>query len=170
MSSPEPMKLDYCPAPPAQESPARTALVIVFAALLTLAHLGYTHAGALYLWKLSGGIQKQGRWTSYGDRDWAWTVPVHVPGGAVFYAGIKSRGVDGFRHYAKLEVAIGLLLLLLGSIAAGERLASLVAAILWRDRPIMGRYGWRLWWILLGWGWIPVPAAMSWIFQWTVIY
>jgi hypothetical protein len=39
-----------------------------------------------------------------------------------------------------------------------------------RDRPIMGRYYWRLWGILLGWGWILVPAEMSWIYQWTAAY
>ena len=56
-------------------------------------------------------------------------------------------------------------LLILGSIGAGWALAGLTRnVVLWR-RPLLGTRWWRLWAVLAGWIWVPVPAAMSWVYQ-----
>jgi hypothetical protein len=79
----------------------------------------------------------------------------------VFFAGSKIHVPAG---------PIAIILLLAGSVTAARCVASFGTALFWRVRPLMGRYYWRLWGILLGWGWIMVPADMSWIYQWTVAY
>ena len=108
-----------------------------------------------------GGIQQRGSWTSFGGTDFAPTVPIHVPAGIAFFAGIKTHVPTG---------PIAIILLLAGSVTAVWCVVSFGTALFWRDRPIMGRYYWRVLGILLGWGWILVPAKMSWIYQWTVAY
>ena len=151
------------------KSPARVATTIILTLLLIPTHVWYTFDVAYSLWELWGGIQRSGRMTSFGGTDLAPTVPLHVPGGFVFYTAIKAKGLDAFRQNPH-GGGFGVLLLLAGSIAAAFFATSLITAAVWRDRPIRGRYCWRLWEFLLGWGWILVPAEMSWVFQWTVVY
>jgi hypothetical protein len=122
----------------------------------TLIHfLWYTRVVAYWLWELSGGIRQEGRLTEFGASDWAWTVPLHLPAGLTFY-------VNGG--------PLGVLLLLIGSTAAGFAAATIIGGIASRRRPRLGRCGWRLGLFLAGWAWVPVPSAISWVYQWTVVY
>jgi hypothetical protein len=122
----------------------------LFFALLHL--VWYTRVVAYRLWELSGGIRQNGLLTEYGSSKWAWTVPLHVPAGLA--------GFDG----------IGLLLLFAGSIAAGFGIMAILEGIVSGRRAWLGSKHWRLWLFLAGWCWIPVPAVISWIYQWTVRY
>ena len=126
------------------------------AALFAVLHLlWYVRVIAYWLWEFTGGIQQYGQLTAFGTSNWAWTLPVHVPAGLSFYAGLHG---------------IGLLLLFAGSLAAGYGIMACLAGIVSRKRPRLGRKNWRLWLFLAGWCWIPVPAVISWIYQWTVVY
>jgi hypothetical protein len=116
------------------------ALIVGTVAFAAFHPLWYTRVVALWLWELTGGIQRDGRVTVYGTSDWAWTVPLHLPPGSV----------------------------LIGSLIAGFAAAELLLA--WRQRPVLGRRWWRLWLFLAGWAWVPVPATASWVYQWTVVY
>ncbi|VTR97520.1 unnamed protein product [Gemmata massiliana] len=113
----------------------------------------YVRVVALWLWELSGGIQREGRLAVYGASDWAWTTPVHLPAGLIF---ASPLGV------------VGILPLLAGSLLAGFAATALLLAGPSRSISRTGR--WRLWLFLLGWAWIPVPTPVSWIYQWTVVY
>jgi hypothetical protein len=125
---------------------------IAFAAL----HLvWYTRAIAWHLWELTGGIRQDGRMTALGTSDWAWTVPVHLPAGLLFYAGAGGPGV---------------VMLLAGSLAAGFAAACLVIDPWCRAQSLLHSWHWRLGLFLTGWFWIPVPSRISLIYQWTVVY
>jgi hypothetical protein len=117
--------------------------------------LWYTRVVAWWLWELSGGIRQEGRLTQFGASDWSWTVPLHLPAGLLFYAGLDL---------------LALLLVPGGSLVAGFAASSLAVAVVCRERPLLGRGWWRLWLFLAGWAWAPVPAAVSLIYQWTVVY
>ncbi|MBP3961022.1 hypothetical protein J8F10_37860 [Gemmata sp. G18] len=129
------------------------ALVVGTMAFAALHLLWYTQIVALWLWELSGGIRCEGRLAVYGASDWAWTTPVHLPAGLIF---VSPLG------------AIGILPLLPGSLLAGFAATELLLTDPSRSISRTGR--WRLWLFLLGWAWIPVPASVSWIYQWTVVY
>ncbi|MCE9560852.1 MAG: hypothetical protein K8U57_02245 [Planctomycetes bacterium] len=108
---------------------------------------------ALRLWELTGGIQHDGQLTAYGTSDWAWTVPIHLPAGILFFVGLD---------------VVGLLFVFAGSLVAGFAAVELLLAC--RVRPVLGYFRWRLWLFLAGWTWVPVPASASWVYQWTVAY
>ena len=134
------------------KSLAMGAGTLIFAILHLL---WYVRVVAYRLWEISGGIRQYGQLTAYGTSSWAWTVPVHVPAGLSFYGGLYG---------------IGLPLLFAGSLAAGYGVMACLAGIVSSERPRFGWKNWRLWLLLAGWAWIPVPAVISWIYQWTVIY
>ncbi len=131
------------------------ALVVVGTVAFAVAHfLWYTRVVAYRLWEITGGIRHDGALTGYGG-EWAWTVPVHIPAGLLFW----------------IEAGpFCLPLLLAGSVAAGFGAASLAASMTGGVKPRLGARAWRLWLFLAGWGWAPVPATLSWIYQWTVVY
>jgi hypothetical protein len=153
-------------AQPEATRPDRTDARPIILALLTIVffmgHLWYTHDVAYWLWELSGGIRKDGLLTVYGASPWAWTVPIHVPGGVMLYLGERLPCL--------MLNWLAMFLILGGSLAAGISLASTVIAVFRRDRPILGRFWWRLWMAVASWAWIPVPARMAWIYLWTVLY
>src|SRR4051794_2459883 len=115
--------------------------------------LWYSRVVALWLWELTGGIQREGRLTHYGTSDWAWTVPAHLPAGLS-----SSAGLGG----------LGILFVFAGSLLAGFAATEWLLAI--RNRPVLGPWRWRLWLFLAGWVWMPVPAPASWVYQWTAVY
>lgn len=123
------------------------ALLVGTVAFAGVHLLWYSRVVALWLWELSGGIQREGKLAHYGTSDWAWTVPVHL-----------SAGLGG----------PGLPFVFAGSFVAGFAAIELLLAI--RRRPVLGPWQWRLWLFLVGWAWIPVPAPASWVYQWTVVY
>jgi hypothetical protein len=134
----------------AMRPPALMCGTLVFAAVHLL---WYTRVVALSLWDLKGGVQQDGRMTAYGASDWAWTVSVHLPAGLFFVTGL-----DG----------VGLLFLLAGSLVSGFAAAELILGS--RGSHVLDAWKWRLWLFLAGWAWVPVPAAASWVYQWTVLY
>jgi hypothetical protein len=132
----------------------RQAGFLILTAALTVFHLTwYTRVVAWQLWELTGGICREGRWTTLGASDWAWTVPLHLPAGLL----LASR--------LSLLSLLGGLALLAGFLVAGYGAAALVVD-LWSRRL---RY-WRMALFLAGWFWILVPTKISWIYQWTVVY
>ncbi|MBN9120068.1 MAG: hypothetical protein J0I06_13040 [Planctomycetes bacterium] len=129
------------------------ALVVGTIVFAVVHFLWYSRVVAFRPWELSGGIQHEGRLTHYGTSDWAWTVPAHLPAGLSFSVGLGGPGI---------------LFLFAGSLAAGFAAAELLLAL--RGRSVLGRRRWRLWLFLAGWVWVPVPAPVSWVYQWTVVY
>jgi len=134
----------------------REAAILIGSIVLAAVHLAwYTRAVALRLWELTGGIREEGQLTHFGASYWAWTVPVHLPAGLFFAADIGC---------------LGLVLLLAGSLVAGFAAALLAAVLFSRKRYGARSWCWRVGLFLAGWLWIPVPATVSWIYQWTVVY
>ena len=115
--------------------------------------LWYARAVALWLWELTGGIHRDGRVTTYGTSEWAWTTPAHLPAGFFFRTDCGG---------------LGLPLVFVGSLVAGFAAAELCLSV--RGRPALGTWRWRLWLFLAGWMWVPIPATASWVYQWTVVY
>jgi hypothetical protein len=134
----------------------RQAAILTGTIVLTALHLiWYTRVVAWWLWELTGGIRHDGIWTAFGTSDWAWTVPVHVPAGLLCSADMGGLGIAA---------------LLGGSLAAGFAAACLVVPLWNRERYGVYSWCWRLGFFLASWLWVPVPARVSWIYQWTVVY
>ena len=126
---------------------------------LSVAHLlYYTRVVGYALFESRGGVQQSSGWTHYGGVDYAWTTPVHVPG-----CGLLAITADG-------GGLLGMLLILGGSLVAGWSLASVLAAAVMRRRALLGRYGYRTWLAVAGWGWVLVPVRLSWVYWLTVNY
>ncbi len=130
------------------------ALVVGTLTFAALHLLWYTRVVALRLWELTGGIHHEEQLTAYGTSDWAWTVPIHLPAGILFFVGLD---------------VVGLLLVFVGSLVAGFAAAELLFACRVRHSAL-GCSRWRLWLFLAGWAWVPVMASASWVYQWTVAY
>jgi hypothetical protein len=134
--------------PEVWRGPVTTALALA----LRLAHLAGCDWMSYELFRLLGGVAEDGRWTRYGGIEYAWTNLAWLPGGLLLSAG------EGF-------VAVGLLLMLAGSGVAAYAAAAAVAQIR------LGRLGWRVWLSLMLWfGWVPVPAAATLPYWYTVAY
>jgi len=131
---------------------AATALAL----LAALLHQWYAHDVAWMLWETSGGIMDYpDGWTHMGTKDWAWTIPIHLPAGACFAYDVKPWGI---------------VFLFLGSLAWGWVISQTVLAYCFGQHRPCGRYGWRLWIVFFGLAWVPVQGPWSWIWQWTVVY
>jgi hypothetical protein len=145
----------------------RAALVLLTLAFCIAHIICNAFLGDLFFaW--AGGVQKEPNgWTRFGGIDKAWTCPIYLPGCTVLEI---EEDIHGRTSVAQPYAVIGLLLILAGSLAAGWALASLVMAVRQDRKPVLGRYWWRLWLLVVGWGWIPVPLAFSWVYQWTVWY
>jgi len=118
---------------------------------LTLAfafgHLLYNSFVGYRLFVLSGGVQHMSNdWTKFGDITWAWTTPVYLPAGICF-------AIDDW--------ALGGLFIFGGSLITGWVTASLLMALR-KGNLTWGHRYWRLWLLLLGWGWVLAPADWTW--------
>ena len=146
----------------------RYALLVILTLAFGFGHLLYGWYVAGRLFELRGGVQKEPNgWTRLGGIDKAWTSPVYLPACILFEIGDKLHGP---RPAPQPYGCIGILLIFLGSLVAGFAAASLAVAVIRRQRPVLGRYLWRLWLVLIGWGWVLVPVEFSWVYRWTVIY
>jgi len=153
----------------------RCARLLVLTVGLAFAHLLYNWYLGFRLFELRGGVQKMPNgWTRFGGIDWAWTSPVYLPGCVVFEVGDKLYRRNHPRYDSpyppQLYGGIGMSLILAGSLVAGGAVASLILAALHRQRPVLGRWLWRVWLAVLCWGWVLVPVEVSWVYRWTVIY
>jgi len=133
----------------------RWLLFSVLTLVLTVVHVAYNHKFSYLLFKLEGGVTAEAKWTTYGGIDRTWENPVYLPGGVCMAIGGGP---------------IALFLLLTGSFVAGGSLASLLWAIAAWEKPILGKYYWRLLMLFLSWGWVLVPVQYTWVYFWTVKY
>ncbi len=148
----------------------RTGRLLVLAAGLTVAHFYYDYSVGYRLFELRGGVRKMPNgWTNYGGVDRAWTIPTHLPFCVI--ARITDKlDAAGLAYLRWILAPIGLVSLLAPSPLAGWVLASLIMAVCRREKPLLGGYFWRLWLMLLSWGWILVPAELSHVWFYTVQY
>jgi len=146
----------------------RYASIILLTLLLAVVHFLYNWQLGGYLFELRGGVQKMPNgWTSFGGIDRAWTSPIYLPGCTVLQIGDRLHGP---RSAPQAYGWIGIELILAGSVIAGWVAASLIVTAFRREKPILGKYLWRLWLFLFAWGWVLVPVECSWVYRWTVIY
>lgn len=144
----------------------RPGILALFVAVITALGLGalhllwYSRVVAYYLWEKSGGIvhcsNSNGTFgsTCFGAIDWAWTLPIHLPGGVFIRWAGPLCGV----------------LIFGGSLAWGIAVAAILYSLGMRHPRPLGRRWWRLWVAICGLVWIPVPAQFAWIYAWTVLY
>jgi hypothetical protein len=137
---------------------------------LAVAHVFYYYFIGLRLFELRGGVRKMPNgWTEFGGTDRAWTIPIHLPGCVILKIEDKLDAAGlGYLRYPLAPIA--LLSGFAPSPVAGWALASLIIAAFRRERPVLGRYLWRLWLVLFSWGWILVPSELSEVWQYTVRY
>lgn len=116
------------------------------------------------LYRLAGGVHEGIGMTGYGGTEYAWVNALWALGSVAM--GLADRG-GAFSWLG----GIGLLFILIGSLAAAYSLSSTLIRAVLRIRPVFGRYRWRLWLLIAGWLiWIPVPAEYSVVYGWTVLY
>jgi hypothetical protein len=132
----------------------RTTLTLVLTPLLTAAHFVYGVVASLEVFRLAGGIQEQGNWTTFGGIAWSGTNLAWLPGGLVL-------------PYFPI---VGLLLLLAGSFLVGLSTATVTANLGRGRRCLFGPYGWRLWALSCWLVWVPVPVKMTVTYWHTVAY
>ena len=144
------------------------AVLVVLTLALAFSHMLYNWHFGYRLFELRGGVQKgPSGWNRFWGIDKAWTTPIYLPACVVFEMGDKFHGS---RPAPQPYGFIGGLLILAGSLVAGFAVASLILAAILRQRPILGSCLWRLWLVIVGWGWVLVPVELSWVYRWTVIY
>ena len=137
-----------------------TLFVLVSAPLLATAHLFYSWAVSLYLYRLAGGIAYSGGWTQYGGAPFAWTIPLQLPGTFLLSWEKPAASTD----------MIAKALVLAASIAVGYSVASLAAGLILKERLAPPYAYWRVLTIILGMIWIPVPETLAFVYYYTVKY
>jgi hypothetical protein len=157
------------------DSVSHVIVLLVLTLVLAFGHMIYNLYFGYRLFELRGGVQKMSNgWTSLDGIDKAWTSPIHLPGCLVMDLGYKLYRHDHPRYdypYPPQPYScIGGLLVIAGSMVAGFVATSIILAALHRQKPILGRCLWRLWLVILTWGWVLVPFEASFVYQWTVRY
>ncbi len=144
---------------------AYAGLVALFAA----AHFAYDGYFGYLFYDWRGGVKDLGNgWVRFGGVPWTWENPVLVPAFALGDAVDKHPGMPG-----EARIALGIVgaALFLGAIAiSGWPPASLVRAWWKKEQPVCGKYYWRLWLLLLTWGWVLAPVEWTFVYQFTVRY
>jgi hypothetical protein len=134
--------------------------VLVSAPLLGGLHLLYSTMVGLYLYQIAGGITHIGKWTRYGGAQFAWTVPLELPGTVLLR----------FHEVGPWSDSLAKFLILAASLLTGYSAASLaVSFILKRERP-QSFLDWRMLALGLGIIWIPVPETLAFVYYYTVKY
>jgi len=150
----------------------RVRLILLIAGL-TVAHFYYDFSVGHRLFELRGAFRKMPikltEWTNYRAIDKAWTIPTDLPL-CVFAKIIDKLDAAGLPYLRCVFAPVFLVLILAPSTVGGWVLASLIVAVCRWERPVFGRYFWRLWLLLLSWGWILVPVELSLVYQYTVRY
>lgn len=143
---------------------------ILAALILTFFHFWvYRFVVSTFLWSLSGGIVTEEMWTHYGAKSWAWATPAEIPGCILSVDCLEDEYPSPCPENGLVRV-FSLVLFFGPSIMAGYVLISFAKAIMQKKSPVWGTFGWRLWGILLTWGWIPVPLRWTLVYQFTVLY
>ena len=141
-------------------SKSAALLVLVTAPLLGGVHLLYCTAVGLYLYQLARGVTQSGRWTRYGGAPFAWTIPLELPG-TVLLSSDK---------FGSLADSVAKAFIVAASLVTGYSAASLaVSFILKRKRPLP-YLDWRMFTLVLGIVWIPVPETLAFVYYFTVKY
>jgi hypothetical protein len=131
---------------------------IVLSLVLAVAHFAGSAWLSERLFELSGGIVTVGEWTQFGGIDYAWTNLSWLPGGML----LATRSpLSGF----------GFLLLFAGSGFAGFSVTVALAGLVTGAQPRFALWAWRLWGPLALWAvWVPIPAAATLTYWYTVAY
>jgi len=143
----------------------RELLKICWVIGIAFLHYVYACYVGLYLFEKAGGVQKlPGSWTFvYGGVDFAWTIPIHLPG---------TIALDIAREYHQQPgdffTVLALSLFLAGSLVTSYVIASFAINLMNREKINFGRYGWKAAVVVMGLSWIPVP--MTWSFAFNLFY
>ena len=131
---------------------------------LAVAHVVYASEVGLDIFKARGGFTYVGGgWTAIGGVERSWTPVAWLPAGVVFFVADRLH-IDGL-------AGVGLILALCGSIAAAVSAVKAVRVLCFSTERSFGRYGWKLWLLVLLWfAWFPVPFEMTWTYWHTVKY
>jgi hypothetical protein len=127
----------------------------------------YTYSVGLYFFEKIGGVQKHpGGWTHYGGVDYAWTIPIQLPGTIALEFNRqchKTNSSCDFDFASKI-------LIVAGSLLTSYVIASFAMNLMNREKIDFGRYGWKMIVFVAGIIWIPVPVRWSLIYHVTVLY
>jgi hypothetical protein len=143
----------------------RELLKICLVIGIAIVHYFYACYVGYYLFEKVGGVQTRGSWTGYGGVDFAWTIPIHLPGTIAMAIAREyhQRPGDVFAVFA-------FCLFLAGSLLTSYVIASLAMNLMNREKINFGCYGWRAAVVVLGMSWIPVPVTWSWVYNVTVLF
>lgn len=145
----------------------RAVGALAFLGLCIVAHFLYSASLSLFLYRLVGGIRKNGEWTEMGGAPFAWTIPLQLPGTALLRFTQHAHGnhvQDGFTFVGAL------LLFLAPPILFAYCTLAVLMDLLQLRRLCWGRWYWRAAVIVLALVWIPVPEEWAAVYQYTVVY
>lgn len=137
---------------------------IVIIPFLFIGHLAYELFVGHLLFKLAGGIREypDGRWTELGGISWAFETPLYAPGSYLMAkSNIGPCMWDGSPW--------GLLLIIIATTLTAIVTGQLIFKAVNKDNDKFGKYYWRLFIVLLGWVFIPVPVEMTLTYEFTVL-
>jgi len=137
---------------------------VVIIPLLFIGHLAYELFVGHLLFKLAGGIREypDGRWTELGGISWAFETPLYVPGS---YLMAKSNIGPCMWDGGPWDLFLILAATTITAIFTGQLIFKTVN----KDSDKFGKYYWRLFIVLLGWVFIPVPVEMTLTYEFTVL-
>lgn len=120
----------------------------------TAMHLVFSAVMSKLLFLASGGSTYAGTWDMSVWISYSWTNAAWLPGGMLFAATSGGSGMPS------PFIPLAPVLFLLGSVAAGWLLASVVVNRV-QHPTNYGRYRWRLWGCLVAWlGWAPLQMTL----------
>lgn len=135
----------------------RELLKICLAIGIAFLHYLYACFVGLFLLEKVGGVQKlQGGWTAYGGVDYAWTIPIHLPGTIALALAREHHKQPGDKY-----TVLSLILILAGSLLTSYVIASLAMNLMRREKIDFGRYRWKAVVAIMGMSWLPVPVQWS---------
>jgi hypothetical protein len=146
----------------------RCSLTVFLTALFTVGHVFYSWWLSLVFYQYAGGIHElPSGWTQFGGASYAWAIPLELPGSIL----LRLCQLHTASHCAGTFVAqIGVVLILIASLATAYSLAAIVGALISRSPIPWGFWYWRAIILILGLAWIPVREDFASVFQYTVVY
>lgn len=144
----------------------RELLKICLVIGIAIVHYFYACYVGYYLFEKVGGVQtRPGGWTRYGGVDFAWTIPIHLPGTIAMAIAIKYHQGPG-----DVFAVLAFCLFLAGSLLTSYVIASFAMSLMNRERINFGRYGWKVAVVVMGMSWVLVPVTWSFIYNVTVLF
>lgn len=135
------------------------ALVIPSTIILAMLHVLYEWWVSLRLFALAGGLTDlPNGWTEYGTSNYAWTIPISLPGTVLLDIGNQDLG------------PLAMLLIFAASIVTAYAMVSACRKLLQARDFALGRYKWEIAILILGLIWIPVPEHLAFVYYYTVAF